>query len=121
MEDRAPYQTQPAPQGPRNLAAPLAAWLRKQGFTAAEYHGTTVVAHWTGSRGERFQLDYDWVGGESPDATCRLRVRHAGQSLYDILFTAQKVRRLEDARRLLTGNVCYYNARLLAQLPHPAL
>jgi hypothetical protein len=113
MEKQAPYHAA-APQGPRNLAAPLAAWLRGQGFTVAEYYGTTVSAHWEGSRGERFQLDYDWVGGPSPDATCRLGVRPAGRTEYETLFTNQKVRRLKEARLLLLGNVRYHNARLLA-------
>jgi len=114
MEARAPYHTA-APQGLRNIAAPLAAWLRGLGFTATEYHqGTTRVAHWAGSRGERFQYDYDWVAGPSPDATCRLRVLHAGKARYETLFTAQRVRRLKEVRLLLTGNVCLHNARLLA-------
>jgi len=114
MEGQAPYHA--APQGPRNLAAPLAAWLRGQGFTVAEYYGTTVAAHWEGSRGERFQLDYDWVGGPSPDATCRLGVRYADQTQYETLFTSQKVRRLKEVRLLLLGNLRYHNARLLAGL-----
>lgn len=115
MEARAPYHTLPASKGPRNLAAPLAAWLRTQGFTATEYYqGTTVAAHWVGSRGEHFQLDYTWVNGPVPDATCRLRVLYAGSSLFETLFSAQRVRRLKEARLLLLGNVRYANARLLA-------
>ncbi len=114
MESRAPYHA--APKGPRNLAAPLAAWLRTLGFTATEqYQGTTLAAHWLSSRGERFELDYTWVAGPSPDATCRLRVSRAGQLHYETLFTAQRVRRLKEARLLLLGNVCLHNARLLAE------
>lgn len=106
MEERASYH-------PRNLAAPLAAWLRTQGFTATEY-GTTVAAHWVGSRGEHFQLDYTWVGGPLAEATCCLRVLYVGTSLFETLFTAQRVRRLKEARLLLLGNVRYANARRLA-------
>ncbi|MVN77718.1 hypothetical protein GO988_15400 [Hymenobacter sp. HMF4947] len=121
MEARAPYHT-PAPNALRNLAQPIAAWLRTQGFTATEHHQYTVlVAHWTGSRGEHFQFTYDWVAGTSPDATCRLQVYQPGEARYDVLFTAQRVRRLRDVRRLLLGNVRYANARTLATLPHPAL
>lgn len=120
MESRAPYQAE-TPKGPRNLSRELAAWLRTLGFTAAEYYGTTVAAHWEGSRGERFELSYEWVGGPSPDATCRLRVRHPGQALFEVLFTAQKVRRLKEARLLLLNNVCYYNARLLARPATPVI
>ncbi|WP_310397302.1 hypothetical protein [Hymenobacter sp.] len=104
----------PAPaRGPRNLAAPLAAWLRTLGFTATEY-GTTVAAHWVGAGGEHFQFDYAWAGGPTPAATCRLRVLYTGQHLFDTCFTAQKIRRLKEARLLLLGNVRYANARLLA-------
>ena len=114
MEDQAPYHTL-APKGPRNLAAPLAAWLRTLGFTASEYYqGTVVAAHWVGPRGEHFQLDYTWQAGPVPDATCRLRVLYPGQSLFEALFTAQRVRRLKDVRVLLLGNVRFANARLLA-------
>lgn len=121
MEARAPYHA-PAPFVPRNLAGPLAAWLRTQGFTALEYcEGTTVVAHWVGPRGEHFQLDYVWVTAPLPQATCRLRVLYAGQALFDSLFTEQRVRRLREARQLLLGNVRYANARLLAtRTPSPA-
>ena len=123
MEARAPYHT-PAPKGPRNLARPLAAWLRTQGFTALERelpHYAAVDAHWTGPRGERFQLDYAWSSGPVPSATCRLTVCYPGQAQAEFLFTPQTVRRLRDARLLLTGNQRYANARLLATLPQPAL
>lgn len=115
MEAPAPYHI--APKGPRNLAVPLAAWLREQGFTATEHHqGTTVAAHWVGPQGERFQFDYAWVAGPVPSATCWLDVLYPGQRYSEMLFKAQQVRRLKDARLMLTGNVRYANARTLAQL-----
>ena len=121
MEARAPYHAAAEP-APRNLAAPLAAWLRRLGFTATEQQlGTlaTVVAHWLSPRGERFELDYTWTGSPHADATCRLQVRGPWQLSADVLFTAQRVRRLKEARQLVTGNVRLHNARLLAQ-PAPA-
>ncbi len=121
MEARAPYHT-PAPKAPRNLAAPIAAWLREQGFIATEQqHDTlaTVAAHWIGPIGERYDFTYTWVAGPVPYASCQLRVSWLGLSMQ--LFTAQRVRRLRDVRLLLLGNVRYANARTLATLPHPAL
>lgn len=118
MEDRATYQTE-APKGPRNLARFIAEWLRTQSFTATEAEQptwATVQAHWTGSQGERFELDYTWASGPVPESTCRLRVRYAGQLTPDTLFTAQAVRRLKDVRLLLLGNRRYDAARLLARL-----
>ena len=118
METRAPYHTPEAPRGPRNLTRPLAAWLRKLGFVATEQelpHFATVEAHWTGPVGERFQLTYTWSAGPVPDATCWLRVLYAGQGQAETLFTPQKVRRLQEARRLLLHCVRYANARLLLQ------
>lgn len=123
MEDRAPYHTT-APQGPRNLTAALAAWLRTQGFTATEQQYptlATVAAHWLGPQHERYELDYTWSGGAHPGATCRLQVRYPGQAQPETLVAAQHVRRLQEARQLLTSCVRYANARLLARLaPIPA-
>lgn len=122
MEGRAPYQLPSAPRGPRNLAVPLAAWLRTQGFTATERaqpRFATVEAHWLGPAGERFELTYTWATGPVPEATCRLRVLYAGQAQFETLFTPQQVRRLQEARLLLLRCVRYANARLLAA-PTPA-
>jgi hypothetical protein len=122
MEDRAPYHTL-APKAPRNLAAPLAEWLRTQGFTVTERHYdtmTTVAATWTGVRGDCFELAYLWSAGRCAAATTQLQVRWPGQPVEN-LFGAQRVRRLREVRLLLTGNVRYANARLLATLPHPVL
>ncbi|WP_201980407.1 hypothetical protein [Hymenobacter rubidus] len=122
MEAPAPYHT--APKGPRDLSAPLAAWLRAQGFTAVEQARpttATVAAHWLGPQGERFQLDYTWLSGPVPSATCWLRVHYPGQPQPETLFTGQQVRRLREARQLLLGCVRYANARTLARLvPAPA-
>lgn len=117
MEAPAPYHT--APQGPRDLSAPLAAWLRAQGFTAVEQArsvSATVAAHWHGPQGERFQFDYSWVSGPVPGATCWLSVQYPGQLQPETLFTGQQVRRLREARQLLLGNVRYANACTLARL-----
>ncbi|MGI4866134.1 MAG: hypothetical protein ACRYFZ_19575 [Janthinobacterium lividum] len=121
MEDRAPYHTE-VPKGPRNLTAPLAAWLRTQGFTVTEQtqpQCAAVGAHWLGPRGERFQLTYLWQNGPLPDATCWLEVRYPGQAHAEVLFTPQHVRRLKEARQLVNGCVRLYNARLLASLAAP--
>lgn len=122
MEAPAPYTTA-APKGPRNLTAPIAAWLRTQGFTVTEQlddEQATLTALWTGPRGERFGLSYLWApqyGG----TTLGLQVGYPRHTQTEILITAQQVRRLRDVRLLLLGNVRYANARLLAQSPHPAL
>lgn len=118
MEKRAPYQTA-TPQGPRNLAQGLGEWLRTQGFSASEQRQPTfclLTAHWLSSRFERFELTYTWRGGPTPDATCQLRVlSHQGGPQEEVLFTAQRVRRLKEVRLLLLGNVRYHNTRLLAR------
>ena len=122
MEERAPYHT-PAPKVPRNLAAPIAAWLREQGFTVRERHYDTVAtvgATWTGPRGDQFELAYIWSSGRYANATLQLQARWPGREPEN-LFGSQRVRRLRDVRLLLTGNVRYANARTLATLPHPAL
>jgi len=122
MEDRAPYHTS-APKAPRNLAAPLAEWLRSQGFTVTERHYdtmATVAATWTGLRGDCFELGYVWSSGRCANATIQLQVRWPSREAEN-LFGSQRVRRLRDVRLLLLGNVRYANARLLATLPHPAL
>ena len=121
MEERAPYHT-PAPKVPRNLAAPIATWLREQGFAVEErqYEGmATVAAIWIDSRGEQFQLCYIWTARYA-SATLQLEAYRLGWATQN-LFGAQQVRRLRDVRLLLTGNVRYANARTLATLPHPAL
>jgi hypothetical protein len=115
MEAQAPYNA--ASKGPRNLTVPLAAWLRTQGFTALEQllpFSAAVSAHWTGPQGEHFLLEYAWVAGPAPSATCQLRVLHPSRTFFEPLFTAQSVRRLRDVRLLLLGNVRYANARTLA-------
>jgi hypothetical protein len=120
MEARAPYSPA-APKVPRNLAQPITAWLREQGFTVTEqqYEGlATVGATWVSPRGDQFELAYIWVARYA-SATLQLQVRRVGQPA-DKLFGAQHVRRLRDVRLLLTGNVCYANARLLGT-PTPRL
>lgn len=115
MEDQAPYT--PA-GGPRNLAAPLAAWLRTQGWVAVELalpclH--TLSATWHSAQQERFELTYIWQPTPHAEATCRLRVLSYRQ-LPELLFASQHVRRLREARALVGNCVRYANARLVAQL-----
>lgn len=122
MEERAPYHTQPAPSGPRNLAPQVAACLRQLGFTATEHehpHEVTVLAYWLGPQQERFDYTYCWRGGPVPQATCWLSVRYPGQPQAEALFAPQHVRRLREARQLLLGNLRYANARTLATLSQP--
>ncbi len=118
MEKRAPYHTA-APKGPRNLAQPLGEWLRAQGFSVLLQELSAyalLTAHWISPRFERFELTYTWQAGPSPDATCQLRaLSHQLGPQVEVLFTAQRVRRLKDMRLLLLGNVRYHNARLLAK------
>ncbi len=115
MEDRAPYT--PA-GGPRNLAAPLAAWLRTQGWTCTEHTVPgvwQVNAHWYGPHEERFELRYLWER-VAQRATCQLQVLGYGR-LPEHLFSAQHVRRLREARALVSNCVRYANARRLALAP----
>jgi hypothetical protein len=122
MEAQAPYQTPAALKGPRNLAAPIAAWLREQGFVVEErqYDGVaTVAAIWIDSRGEQFQLCYIWTARYA-SATLQLEAYRLGRATQN-LFGPQQVRHLREVRLLLLGNVRYANARLLLTLPHPAL
>jgi hypothetical protein len=123
MEDRATYHTLAA-KGPRNLAPQVAACLRELGFTATEHThpgAVTVLAYWLGPQQERFELTYAWQSGPAPSATAWLTVRYPGQPQAEALVAPQHIRRLRDARQLLTSNVRYANARTLATLPHPAL
>ena len=125
MESRAPYQSAAAPQGPRNLAAPLGQWLRTLGFTTSEQAFPTLTllsAHWLSSSQERFELTYTWQAGPCADATLQLRVLSPAPSLrMDTLCSAQRVRRLKEVRQLVSNCVRLSNARLLAQpVPLPA-
>jgi hypothetical protein len=121
MEARALYQTE-SPKGPRNLAQPLGEWLRAQGFSTQLQslpNYVVLTAQWLSVRFERFELTYTWQAGPAPDATLQLRVlSHQLGPQVEVLFTAQRVRRLKEVRLLLLGNVRYHNARLLAK---PAL
>jgi hypothetical protein len=120
MEGQDPSNT-PAPRGDRDLSAPLAAWLRTQDFIALERaHAdfVAVAASWLSPRHDRFELEYIWqrVPDGHAEATCRLRVCYAHEWDFTTLFTAQRVRRLSEARLLLLGNVRYANARTLARV-----
>ena len=119
MEGQASYHA--APRGDRDLSAPLAAWLRTQGFEALERAQTdfvTVSATWLSPRHDRFELAYTWqrTAAGHAEATCCLRVCYAAEWDFTTLFTAQRVRRLSEARLLLLGNVRYANARTLARV-----
>jgi len=116
MEAPAPYHT--APKGTRNLAEPIATWLRAQGFTAnARQYETmaTMGATWLGPRGESFELGYFWIPRYA-SATLQLQVRWPGREPEN-LFGSQQIRRLREVRWLLRSNVRYANARRLASSP----
>ncbi|HEX8659201.1 MAG TPA: hypothetical protein VF690_16800 [Hymenobacter sp.] len=109
----------PALRGDRDLSAPLAAWLRTQGFTAQEEAQpgmATMAAHWINLQLDRFELAYVWQRAPAGHAvaTCRLQVLYAHEWDFTTLFTAQRVHRLRDVRALLLGNVRYANARQVA-------
>ena len=78
---------------PRNLAEPIADWLRKQGFTCTvQQMPTLTVVHagWSGPRHEHFELTYIWQVGA--DATLQLRLISAQPSLHvEVLLAAQRV------------------------------
>lgn len=119
MEDPAPHSA--APRGDRDLSAPLATWLRTQGFETLERAlpgFVTVSATWLSSRHDRFELEYTWqlLPAGHAEATCRLRVCYAAEWDFTTLFTAQRVRGLREARLLLLGNVRYASARTLARV-----
>lgn len=111
------HQAQLVPRGARNLATPLAGWLRTQGFTAHEQLlpvYAAVAAYWVGPAGEYFLLEYEWVAGPTAAATCQLRVLYAGQPYFEPLFTFQKVHRFKEVRLLLLNCMRYATARKLA-------
>lgn len=113
MEARAPYHA--APSGPRNLTAPVAAWLRELGFTATEAdHGpiATVEAHWQSPEGLRFYLDYQW---SALKATVSLALYYPGERNPLDLIRSQHVGRLREVRRLLHGDARFRAAWLAAK------
>lgn len=101
-----------AAQGPAapNLTAPLAAWLRRMGFTAMEYAGgwtDTVQASWYTEAGHRFQVEYVYARATTGLGTFRLWFYPASSRMPDALVADITVRRLKQARYLLTQNHAY--------------
>lgn len=112
----------PQPQGPRNLAPHVAAWLRKRGFTATECETpalTTVEAHWQSPDGWRFYVDYEWWPASK--ATLHLCVYLPGDTSALNLIRNQHVRRLKEVRQLLCNDSYYRTAREQAQVPTTSL
>jgi len=114
MEARAPYHAA-APNGPRNLAAAIAAWLRGLGFatTEATYGPLAVVeANWQSPEGLRFYLEYHW---SALRATVALVVYQPGERYPLDLVKEQYVGRLREVRHLLHNDVCFRAAWQLAK------
>lgn len=110
----------PQPQGPRNLAPHVAAWLRKRGFTATEAEHptiTTVEAHWTSPEGWQFYVDYEWYPAPHHMAKLHLCVYMPGERTAFQLIRSQHVRRLKEVRQLLCNDSYYRTAREQAQVP----
>ena len=107
-------QATPQPQGPRNLAPYVAAWLRKLGFTVLEREYpaiVTVEAQWTAPNGKQFYLSYYWYPAPHYKAVLELCMYQAGASLPLDLIRGQHVRRLKEVRQLLLNDTDYRDAR----------
>lgn len=108
-----------APAGFRNLTVPLAAWLRKMGFTVTE-HGwpapTALTATWTepasvaGPGGVRYTLDYCFVAGAGALRLVRTPAPAPGAQLH-VLVEGAWVGRLKEARYLLLSSQSYQLSR----------
>lgn len=110
----------PQPQGPRNLALYVAAWLRKRGFTAIEAEHptiTTVDARWTSPEGWEFNLDYEWWPAPHFLAKLHLCVYMPGETTSLNLIRSQHVRRLKEVRQLLCNDSYYRTACKQAKVP----
>ena len=118
------------PARPRNLAAFLAPWLQKLGFTISQeenYRLTKLQADWLDADGRRFSLLYCHYHPEADDHTAlaSLHVRPAGelQGAAQCLVSATHIRKTSEVRLLLLHNKCYKEARqsaLNAGTLHPA-
>lgn len=104
----------PTPPSFRNLTGPLAAWLRKMGFTVLEKGPAEAPSYlsatWCDFDETVFEVGYTFV----PEAggLFRLLVHYpqGAQPRYPLVDQAQ-VRRLSEARFLLLSNVYYAQRR----------
>lgn len=97
---------------PRNLTVPLAAWLRRLGFTVLEQGGvrpTALGATWVDAQGV-FSFIYVY---SATGATAHLEHFHDNGYTHTLVALHQ-VRRLREARFLLLNNVAYDQARQAA-------
>ena len=123
--DQLPLDRNPVPgTGPRNLTVPLAAWLRKMGFTVLEQGGTVptalaaawkpFLARWT------YELTYCFRPGltgivrltkTTPNDWAHL----SGYFQKDVavLVELAEVNRLREVRLLLLSNFSYAEARAI--------
>jgi hypothetical protein len=109
------------PMGPRNLALPVAAWLRRLGFEVQEQQTlvlTLVTARWYDlPRVHGFQFVYthfhpDW---KPHLAYCSLHLHGAGYPpAGQCLLADTHVKRLREVRFLLLSNMRYAAARQAA-------
>ena len=110
--DTFPLDHNPAPgTGPRNLTVPLAAWLRRMGFTVIEQGGaapTALDAVWMQAPGTGYQLTYLAHGG-----VLRL-LRHSPAQPNQVLVESANVQRLREARLLLCSSTYYADSRRAA-------
>ena len=116
MEARAPYGPAPAGPGPRNLAAPLAQWLRRMGFLVMEQGGaapTALAATWRAPDGLLYEASYAFTPVEGGIFQLLARLDNALLPHYGLVRKAE-VNRLREARFLLLSNVFYAEARKAA-------
>ena len=103
------------PAGPRNLTSPLAAWLRKMGFTVLEQGGVApdaLEATWRAPDGLLYQVTYAHVP-QGPGVFQLLAYEGRGSLAqeYRGLVHKAEINRLREARFLLLSNVFYADAR----------
>jgi hypothetical protein len=111
------------PTGPRNLAVPLAAWLRRLGFTALESepagtHLTQLTAQWHSPLGH-FKVEYMHCHPPQAPAWAGFRLLWREPKPFSLtreLVSMANVNRLKEARVLLLSNKCYDTARQAALL-----
>lgn len=113
-----PLATTPA-KGPHNLAAELAAWLRKMGFTVLEQGGvvpTALEATWRAPDGLLYQASYTFTVAGGVFQLLAYTSHLSPAADYRGLVHKAEVNRLREARFLLTSNVFYAEARKAALL-----
>ena len=116
MEACAPYNIAQTVPGPRNLAAPLAQWLRQMGFLVTEQGGavpTALAATWRAADGLLYEASYAFTPDSGGIFQLLARLDNALLPHYGLVHKAE-VNRLREARFLLLSNVFYADARRAA-------